>query len=319
MSDFLTNYNSVRTDSGLSAEVINGAIKQTEKIEKVKTAKEMNELGKDAFLRLLVAQMEHQDPLQPQSNTEWVSQLATYSTLEEMKNMGNTITNSQAFGMIGQTVILGSKDAEGEAMTISGVVDFVSIKSNKAYVSIAGNMYPAEDVQSILNPRYLNESVLPQVEKKVLSLSKEKPGDLGFRVSLGGQIGKADGISISVNGKAIEPQHFKLDEQGNVRLSWVPFKDLEKGSYPITIRFNNDLKTVDKTSLILNVVEKEEAKPEVKPEVKPEEKPETKVEEKSETKVEEKSETKPETKAEEKSEIKPEVKPEEKPETKPVS
>ena len=44
-------------------------------------------LDKQAFLQLLVAQMKYQDPLEPTSNTEYISQLATFSSLEEMQNM----------------------------------------------------------------------------------------------------------------------------------------------------------------------------------------------------------------------------------------
>ena len=79
MSDFNTNYSSTRTDQGLQAQVIDGVISKTNNIEKIKTADELNKLGKDSFLKLLCAQMENQDPMQPQSNTEWVSQLATYT------------------------------------------------------------------------------------------------------------------------------------------------------------------------------------------------------------------------------------------------
>lgn len=42
-------------------------------------------LGKDVFLRLLVAQLQYQDPLQPMDNTQFVTQLATFQTLEELQ------------------------------------------------------------------------------------------------------------------------------------------------------------------------------------------------------------------------------------------
>ena len=73
-----------------------------------------NELGKDAFLRLLVAQLTHQDPTNPMKDTEFVSQLATYSGLEQQmvmnKNletmiMQQNLTNAaQATAMIGSIV-----------------------------------------------------------------------------------------------------------------------------------------------------------------------------------------------------------------------
>ena len=49
-----------------------------------KTNSANNDMDKDAFLQLLVAQMKYQDPLQPTSNTEYISQYAQFSQVEQM-------------------------------------------------------------------------------------------------------------------------------------------------------------------------------------------------------------------------------------------
>jgi len=57
-----------------------------------------NEMGRDAFLKLLVAQLENQDPTEPQDNGEFVSQLAQFSSLEEAQKMSTSFDNfSSAF------------------------------------------------------------------------------------------------------------------------------------------------------------------------------------------------------------------------------
>ena len=60
----------------------NAKAKAEKKDDKSSAAKQ-----KEQFLSLLVAQMKHQDPLEPTSNTEWISQYATFSSLEAMQNM----------------------------------------------------------------------------------------------------------------------------------------------------------------------------------------------------------------------------------------
>ena len=77
--------------TNLGAVVKDGKIQESTassiSLSKDKQASKSNGLDKDAFLQLLVAQMKYQDPMEPTDNTEYVSQLATFSQLEEMQTM----------------------------------------------------------------------------------------------------------------------------------------------------------------------------------------------------------------------------------------
>lgn len=55
------------------------------------TSKTGKELGKDAFLQLLTTQLAHQDPMQPQADTEFIAQLAQFSSLEQLQSMRTTL------------------------------------------------------------------------------------------------------------------------------------------------------------------------------------------------------------------------------------
>ena len=50
-----------------------------------------NTLGKDAFLKMLIAQLRHQDPLNPMDGTAFVAQLAQFSSLEQLTNLNETM------------------------------------------------------------------------------------------------------------------------------------------------------------------------------------------------------------------------------------
>lgn len=116
-------------------------------------------LDKDAFLKLLVAQMQYQDPLQPTSNTEYMSQLAQFSTVEELQNLDVTMGNSQAMNLTGQYVILNVPDAAGNINQISGLVDYVTLSEGKTYFHIGEDYYPSEYLDSVVSLDYLEHLV----------------------------------------------------------------------------------------------------------------------------------------------------------------
>ena len=58
-------------------------------------------LGRDAFLKLLVTQLQHQDPTQPQADGEFIAQLAQFSSLEQLTQMNKTLDGmSTAMGVV---------------------------------------------------------------------------------------------------------------------------------------------------------------------------------------------------------------------------
>lgn len=120
-----------------------------------KNAQASNTLDKDAFLQLLVAQMKYQDPLEPTSNTEYISQYATFSELEQMQNMSASMDLFRASSLVGETVLLKVRDSQGRETTVQGNVDYVVYEKNKAYLSVNGDLYSMDDLDTVADPTYL--------------------------------------------------------------------------------------------------------------------------------------------------------------------
>lgn len=112
-------------------------------------------LDKDAFLQLLVAQMKYQDPLEPTSNTEYISQFATFSELEQMQNMSATLELSRASSLVGQTVLMRVTDSSGREKIVQGNVDYIIYENGKAYLSIGGEPYSLDDLDRVVDKKYL--------------------------------------------------------------------------------------------------------------------------------------------------------------------
>lgn len=128
-----------------------GTSNSTEKEKKTGSSS----LDKQAFLQLLVAQMKYQDPLEPTSNTEYISQLATFSSLEEMQNMRSSMDLQRASSLVGQEVYMKTTDSTtGDTDFVHGIVDYVTYENGKAFLSIGGSLYPLDDLDSVYNQEY---------------------------------------------------------------------------------------------------------------------------------------------------------------------
>ena len=143
----------------LSAIVEEGKLIDSASIEK-KARESSSSLGKDDFLQLLVAQMKYQDPMEPTSNTEYIQQYATYSELEQMMNMSETMDLQRASGLVGQMVCVEFTTEAGVDKVVEGIVDYVYYESGTPFVSINGELYKAEDVTNVYDATYIEATEL---------------------------------------------------------------------------------------------------------------------------------------------------------------
>lgn len=122
--------------------------------ETSKTRKVGNDLDKDAFLKLLVTQLQNQDPMKPMQDTEFISQMAQFSSLEQMTNMNKLIEGqnnfaqlSQASSMIGKTAtVVPNGD---DAVAVTGTVDEVRQTGGETFVIIKGEAYAANLIHTV--------------------------------------------------------------------------------------------------------------------------------------------------------------------------
>lgn len=112
-------------------------------------------LDKDAFLQLLVTQMQYQDPLQPMDNTEYMSQLAQFSEMEAMNNLNVSFSNSQALGLVGEYVILNVTDAAGNPKQVGGLVQYVTVSNNQALLRVNDEYYSMDQFDSVVDWEYI--------------------------------------------------------------------------------------------------------------------------------------------------------------------
>ena len=108
--------------------------------------------------------MKYQDPLEPTDNTEYISQLATFSELEEMQNMVQTSDRQRAGALVGQYVMMSVNDSTGNTTNTEGYVDSVVYQGNKTYLEIKGVLYNFDDLAQVYDNTYLVQKRVEELE-----------------------------------------------------------------------------------------------------------------------------------------------------------
>jgi len=123
---------------------------------KAKKGKLPSELDKDSFLKLLVAEMRHQDPTQPMNDREFISQMAQFSSLEQMSNMNQSIEKMLLRSQSGEAFSLIGKEVEAvdyaSQQIVRGLVSGVVYRQDGVKVIIGSAEVSLNDIHAVYLP-----------------------------------------------------------------------------------------------------------------------------------------------------------------------
>ncbi|MCM0760631.1 hypothetical protein M7775_18950 [Sporomusa sphaeroides DSM 2875] len=91
-----------------------------------------------SFLQLLATELQYQDPEDPVDSTEYVSQMAQFTSLNQLQTISNSVDAAQAYDLIGKTVTYTALNASGNTVSTTGKVDSVTISGGTPYLNIGG-------------------------------------------------------------------------------------------------------------------------------------------------------------------------------------
>jgi flagellar basal-body rod modification protein FlgD len=117
-----------------------------------KSFEQKSSLGKDDFLRILTTQLSHQDPSSPLQDKDFIAQMATFSSLEQMTNLNKAFEKvanqqiSQFANSIGKEITWTQEDT---TTVLTGVVDGVSVQNGNYFYMVGDAKVPVESVSEI--------------------------------------------------------------------------------------------------------------------------------------------------------------------------
>lgn len=108
-------------------------------------------IGKDEFLKILASQIANQDPMNPTSSTDFIAQMAQFSSLEQMQNLSASFSSYQAYNLIGKNVLATVLNEDGTSKQIYGQVTGVAHANNTDYLEVGGYQVQASAINAVYN------------------------------------------------------------------------------------------------------------------------------------------------------------------------
>ena len=172
---------------------------QGQKTDQATTKKEdPSKLGKDDFMKLMLATLKYQDPTQPMDTAQLLEQTSTMTNMEQMIAMTEAAKKSfeaqkhaQGTAMVGKMAVYDSIDKEGNAVTTAGKIDAIEfLADGKVLAHIGKEKIQMDDILGIADssedPK-LSEAVDEAVE------AGKKPGKGNPVEGAGSDTGAGDG------------------------------------------------------------------------------------------------------------------------------
>lgn len=217
---------------------------------KTSTVVDKTSLGKDDFLKLLLTELKYQDPTSPMDNKEFISQMSSFSSLEQMQNLNKGFTSladsinntlvpnmmlQQSGNMIGKdatySIVTTDSDGKEQVETKTGAIQSVVMKSGTPYYVIDGKEVAISDVtkveqgglstsdQILLNIFYsMVQQTSDMIGKEVSYLSPSTSSQTGFETKTGTiqSLIMKDGIPYyMIDGKEVAATNITKMSQGS--------------------------------------------------------------------------------------------------------
>ncbi|MDR2357754.1 MAG: hypothetical protein LBD92_06725 [Oscillospiraceae bacterium] len=180
-----------------------------------------SEMGKNDFLKLLAAQLQYQDPLEPVKDSDFAAQLAQFSSLEQLQNMSGYMSAFTYYSLIGQYVLSEFVDESGTERAVAGLVDMIVHKDGEIYALIGDVEVKASTITEVYdkelfstdNPLIAASGLIGRNVKALLSGEADSSGTTPEPVEVSGvvtRVAVTDGVmtayitSSDADGNAVE-------------------------------------------------------------------------------------------------------------------
>lgn len=132
--------------SGVSGKNSTGPLNAVYEDEKSK------EVSVDDFLNLMIAQLKNQDPMNPMDDTQYVTQLAQFATMQQMQELAYYSRSNFVMSLVGKDVTVARNKIGGDIETFTGPVQKISLVNNEYLIYVDGKAFGLNQIMEIHPP-----------------------------------------------------------------------------------------------------------------------------------------------------------------------
>jgi flagellar basal-body rod modification protein FlgD len=110
-------------------------------------------LSKDDFLKLLVTQLQYQDPMSPMDNSQFMAQMAQFSTVEGINNLESTLGSLEGVSLIGRQVSYTADDGSSQ----SGIATSIAMSGSSYTVHVGSDDVDSSKIVGVTDPAYTSD------------------------------------------------------------------------------------------------------------------------------------------------------------------
>ena len=169
-------------DGEKETEVTNGESGNGDVIDAVFGDASDKAVSMEDFLTLMVAQLKNQDFMNPVDDTQYVTQLAQISTMQQMEEMAYNAKSTYVTSLVGKTVTAAKFTVAGDLKKTEGVVNKVSLLDGKFVIYVEGESYGMDEIMEIRTEAPEKDGTEPPDSEGSGDGDGENPGDKDSKI-----------------------------------------------------------------------------------------------------------------------------------------
>jgi flagellar basal-body rod modification protein FlgD len=139
------------------------------------STKDSTTMGKDQFLKIMITQLQNQDPMQPLEDKEFIAQMAQFTSVEQLMNISSQLTTlnqslGSVSGLIGKEISWIDSSDNSTSEILKGTVNSIVIRDGVQYATVGETAIPVNLILEIGNPDEVVEPTesVPNVSEEII-------------------------------------------------------------------------------------------------------------------------------------------------------